>query len=227
MFDAVIFDWDGTLADTKHVLINSFQQVLKEIGCNVNDDYIERRIGIGPRNLLKDALKDAKIPFDEEVIDKLVKEKIKRHIELIKNINLFEGTIELLNFLKNKVKMALATMGNRRVIDLLLIEKDVRKYFDVVITFEEVKKAKPDPEIFLKSAMKLKCQPERCIVLEDSIFGVIAAKKAAMKCIAVLSGSYSKEELEKEKPDLIVNSINEKKKILDFISSFKKIIKNP
>jgi len=217
MFDAVIFDWDGTLADTKHVIVNSFQRVLKEIGCKTSDDFIERRIGVGPRNIFKDALKAANIPFDEETINKLEKEKIKIHMELIEKINLFEGATELLNSLKNKVKTALATMSNRRVIDKLLIEKEVRKYFNVVITFDEVKKTKPDPEIFLKCAMKLKCQPERCLVLEDSIFGVVAAKKANMKCIAIPSGAYSKEELEKEEPDLIVNSINEKQKILEFI----------
>lgn len=65
--------------------------------------------------------------------------------------------------------------------------------------------------------MKLKCQPERCLVLEGIIFGVITAKKAKMKCIAILSGAYLKEELEKEKPDLIVKSISEKQKIMRFI----------
>jgi len=217
MYDAVIFDWDGTLADTKHVIVNSFRRVLKDIGCNTSDDFIERRIGVGPRNILKDALKAANIPFDEEMIDKLEEEKLKIHMELIDEINLFEGATELLNSVKNKVKTALATMGNKRVIDKLLAEKGVRKYFNVVLTFEEVKKPKPNPEIFLKCAMRLKCQPKKCLVLEDSIFGVIAAKKANMKCIAVPSGAYSKEELKKEEPDLIVNSINEKQKILDFI----------
>ena len=76
---------------------------------------------------------------------------------------------------------------------------------------------KPDPEIFLKCAFDLKCRPERCIVIEDSIFGVKAAKEANMKCIAIPSGSYSKEELQKQKPDLIVTSIKEKEIILDYI----------
>jgi HAD superfamily hydrolase (TIGR01509 family) len=217
MFDAVIFDWDGTLADTKHVIVQSFQQILRGVGCKISDNFIERRIGVGPRKVLKDALKAVEIPFDEEIIDKLEKEKIKLHLELSNNINLFEGVRELLNSLKDDVKIALATMSNRSIIDRLLIEKGVRKYFDIVISFDEVKKPKPDPEIFLKCALKLKCQYEKCVVIEDSIFGIMAAKKANMKCIAIPSGAYSKEELMKENPDLIINSIKEKQKILEFI----------
>ena len=98
--------------------------------------------------------------------------------------------------------MALATMSNRRVIDKLLVEKALTHYFDVIITFDEISQPKPDPEIFIRSATKLGCQPERCVVIEDSVFGVIAAKEAHMKCIAIPSGAYSIEELKKEKPDM-------------------------
>lgn len=217
MFDAVIFDWDGTLADTKRVVVNSFQKVLREIGCKVSDEFIARRIGIGTRNTFKDALKATNITLDDKTIDELVKEKTKMQIELTKNVNLFEGAVDLLNSLHNRVKIALATMSNRRVINKLLGEKEVGEYFDVVITVDDVLQPKPNPEVFLKCAKKLKCRPEKCVVIEDSIFGVKAAKEANMKCIAIPTGTYSIEELEDQKPDLIVNSLNEKKKILNFI----------
>jgi beta-phosphoglucomutase-like phosphatase (HAD superfamily) len=82
---------------------------------------------------------------------------------------------------------------------------------------EEVKRFKPDPEIFLKAAAKLGVSPEKCIVLEDSIFGVQAAKNAGMSCIAVLTGVYTRAELEKAKPELIVDSLNQKDRILSLI----------
>jgi len=217
MFEAVIFDWDGTLADTKRFVVNSFQKVLREIKCEVSDEFIERRIGIGPRNTLKDALRAANMPFDEKMIDKLEKKKIKIQMELIKNMNLFEGAIDLLGSLHGKVKIAIATMSNRKVIDKLLDVKGIGKYFDVVITADEVLQPKPNPEVFLKCATELKCQPEKCVVVEDSIFGLRAAKEANMKCIAIPSGAYSKDELKEQEPDLIVNSIKEKEKILSFI----------
>ena len=76
--------------------------------------------------------------------------------------------------------------------------------------------SKPDPEIFLKTAKQLKTKPQACIVFEDSIFGVKAAKSAGMGCVAVTTGVYSKQELEKAKPDLAVTSL-EDKQILGFI----------
>jgi HAD superfamily hydrolase (TIGR01509 family) len=144
-------------------------------------------------------------------------DSLKEELQLTTEVELFEGTIELLNSLYTKVRMALASMNNRAVIDRLLIQKGVMPYFDVVIAVEEVLHPKPNPEIFLECARRLRCRPERCVVLEDSVFGIQAAKNANMKCIAILTGAYSEKELAEEKPDLIFTSIAEKEKILDFI----------
>jgi len=198
MFEAVIFDWDGTLADTMPVIVLSFQKVLQEIGCRVSDEFLVKRIGIGARNIFKEALKSNGITFDEKTIDTLLRKKTRIHAELSGSVNLFDGAVELLDSLRFKVKLALATMSNREVIDKLLVEKKLENYFDFVTTVDEVKNPKPNPEAFLKCALKLNVPPEKCVVVEDSIFGVRAAKKANMKCIAVPSGAYSKEDLMKE-----------------------------
>jgi len=217
IFAAVIFDWDGTLADTRSVVVKGFQKVLASIGCFVTDRFIERRIGIGAKNTFSQALKAKNMPFDEAKLDKLVKMKTEIQTGLTKEVDLFEGAIELLDSLHGRVKMALATMSNRKVIDKLLLEKEVAKYFEFVISVDEVSKPKPDPEIFMRCAIELGTSPEDCAVIEDSIFGVEAAKKAMMKCIAVPTGAYSIEELRREEPDLIVRSLKEKEKILAFI----------
>ena len=81
---------------------------------------------------------------------------------------------------------------------------------------EAVSHSKPDPEIFLKTAEQLKAKPQACVVLEDSLFGVKAAKSANMGCIAVTTGVYSEQELEKEEPDLIVKTLKDPQ-ILNFI----------
>ena len=217
MFKAVIFDWDGTLADTKKAVVESFKKVLGEVGCTVSDEFIERRIGTGTSKTLEDVLRYCKITFDDEMLEKLVRKKVRLQTELFEIVNLFEGATELLDALHGRIRIALATMSSRKVIDKLLLEKGIEKYFDVVVTADEVHKPKPDPEIFLVSAIKLNVDPEDCLTVEDSIFGVKAAKAARMKCIAIPSGAYTKEELKNENPDLLVNSIIEKEKILDFI----------
>jgi beta-phosphoglucomutase len=216
MFEAVIFDWDGTLADTRQAIVIAFQKALSEINCKVSDGYIERRIGIGAADTFRDTLRSAKMQFDEKLIQHLIERKSQLEIELTNQVKLFPGAKELLEALHGKVKMGLASMNNSSVILHLLKANDLEKYFDVVLTAESISHSKPDPEIFLKTASKLKASPEKCVVIEDSIFGVKAAKSANMSCIAVLTGVYSKQELEREKPDLIVKTLKDRQ-ILPFI----------
>jgi len=217
VFEAVIFDWDGTLADTEPVVVLAFQKVLRELGCRVSDEFLKRLIGIGVRNMLKEALRSKGMNLDDRTLDDLVRRKNEVQLGMTGEIKILNGAVDLVESLHGKVKIALATMSNRVVMDKVLGEKRLERYFDFIITADEVERAKPDPEVFLKCAKELRCLPEKCVVVEDSVFGVIAAKKADMKCIAVPSGAYSAEELRKEGPDLIVNSLKEKQKILDYI----------
>lgn len=216
MFEAVIFDWDGTLADTRKAIVISFQKALKEINLEVPTKYIERRIGIGASETFREILQAANRRIDEKVVKQLVERKSKVQIELSNEVMLFEGARELLEALYGKVRVGLASMNNRSVIMHLLKINDLADCFNTVLTVEAVSLSKPDPEIFLKTAAQLKAAPERCVVLEDSLFGVKAAKSANMNCIAVTTGVYNKEELEKEKPDLIVENLRDSK-ILEFI----------
>ncbi|MDH5771027.1 MAG: HAD family phosphatase [Candidatus Bathyarchaeota archaeon] len=216
-FKAVIFDWDGTLADTRKAIMESFRKVLSEVDCTVSDEFIERRIGVGTRRVFEDVLRECGITVDDEALEKLVERKIEFQTELTGNVNLFEGAVELLDALHGRGRIALATMGPRKVVEKLLSEKSIRGCFDAVVTAEDVLNPKPDPEIFLQTARKMKLRPEDCLVMEDSIFGVKAAKAAEMGCIAIPSGAYTGEELRKENPDLVVKSLNEKEKILKFV----------
>jgi len=216
MFEAAIFDWDGTLGDTRRVIVVSFQKAVSEINISVSDEYIERRIGIGAAETFRDILRSAKTPFEEGTIRRLVERKSELEIELTDQVKLFPGARELLDALHGKIKMGLASMNNRSVIDHLLKAKDLEKYFDAVLAAESISHSKPDPEIFLKTADLLKAKPEGCVVVEDSVFGVKAAKSANMSCVAVLTGVYSMLELEQEKPDLIVRTL-EDQRIASFI----------
>jgi len=123
----------------------------------------------------------------------------------------------MLEALQGKVTLGLASMNTGLGIHHLLRDLDVAKFFDVVVTGDEVSKSKPNPEIFLKTAQKLGAQPAACVVVEDSIFGVQAAKAGQMGCVAVTQGAYSAKELQKAKPDLIVASLMEKTAILEYI----------
>lgn len=220
MILAVIFDWDGTIADTKKAVIQSFQKVLTEAGCNVTDEFILRLMGIGTKKTIIEAFKECSKRLDVSTLEKLAKEKVIIQAELTDVVRFIDGAIELLELLHGKTKIALATMSSRRVVEKILSETKIKKYFDVVVTADEVNRPKPNPEIFLSAAKMLGVDQKDCVIIEDSIFGVRAAKKAKMKCIAVPSGVYNKKELEQEHPDLVVNSLVEKETVLQFI--FKK-----
>jgi beta-phosphoglucomutase len=211
MFEAAIFDWDGTLGDTRKVIVVSFQKALGEISVKVSDDYIERRIGIGAAETFRDILQSAQTIFDEKTVQRLVERKSELEIELTNQVTLFPGARQLLDTLLGKIKMGLASMNNYSVISHLLKAKDLEKYFSVVLTADSISHSKPNPEIFLKTANKLEAKPECCVVVEDSLFGVKAAKSAKMGCVAVLTGVYSRQELELEKPDLIVQTLEDKR----------------
>lgn len=207
MFEAAIFDWDGTLADTRIPIDISFHRALKEVGLDVPTEYIERRIGIGASDTFREILRSQNRPVDEALVKQLVARKSEIQVELAEQVKLFAGAEELLASLRGQLHVALASMNNRTVIAHLLQVKGLEECFEYVMTGDKVSHSKPDPEIFLKTAEALKAAPERCIVFEDSIFGVKAAKAAGMSCIAVTTGVYSAEELQKEKPDLIVKSL--------------------
>ena len=217
MFEAAIFDWDGTLADTRRVVVASFQKALRDIHCEIDDDFIEKRIGIGSAETFREILRFTKRSFDEELIKQLVMKKIQNEIDLSADVRLFDGAIALLEQLRGRVKLGLASMNDREVIAHMLKTTGTQVFFDVVFTAADITRSKPDPEIFLKCASKLGVSAERCVVFEDSIFGVKAAKAAGMACIAVTTGVYSREALEKEKPDLIVGSLKESNRILGFV----------
>jgi beta-phosphoglucomutase len=216
MFEVAIFDWDGTLADTRQVIVISFQKALGENNYQVPNEYIERRIGIGAAETFREILRSAKVQFDEKLIQRLVKRKSELEIEFADQVELFEGARDLLEALQGKVKMGLASMNNRSVIVHMLKTTNLEKYFQVVLTAESIARSKPDPTIFLKSASELNSNPKACVVLEDSLFGVRAAKSANMGCIAVTTGVYSNQELRAEKADLIVETLKDPQ-ILSFI----------
>ncbi len=211
MFEAAIFDWDGTLADTRHPIVVSFHRALKENGLDVSTEYIERRIGIGASDTFREILRSQGREVDEQLVKRLVARKSEIQVELADEVQLFDGARELLAELQGKVRVALASMNNRMVIGHLLKAKSVEDCFEVIMTGDRVAHSKPDPEIFLKTAEALGVKPEQCVVFEDSIFGVKAAKAAGMSCIAVTTGVYSGDELENEKADLVVKSLSDPK----------------
>ncbi len=104
---------------------------------------------------------------------------------LRKSIPLRSGTEQLLTELKKQYKLAIATSTIKEFTDKIVDAYDLRKYFETIVVAEDVKKGKPDPEVYLLAAKRLHVNPSNCIVIEDATNGISAAKNAKMKCIAI------------------------------------------
>src|SRR4030067_1734650 len=96
MYSGVLFDWDGTLADTRKVVLTAFQQALNTVHVQTDADYIERRIGIGAEQTFREILQKADKPFDDAIIKRLVEKKVQTEIKLTGKVKLFPGAKELL-----------------------------------------------------------------------------------------------------------------------------------
>lgn len=202
---AIIFDMDGVLMDTRNVYIMAMQKLFEdEFGKSIPRKEVEALFGRIGREIIVHFLKKYGLKGD---IEKLIRKKKKIVKELQQeSLKIFPGAKTLLKSLSLKYKIALVSSTWRSLVINALDVFSIRKYFSLVVGKENVKKHKPDPAPYLFAASKLKVKPCECIVVEDSIAGVEAGKRAGMKVIAVAT-SYSKSKL--SKADLIVDSIAE------------------
>lgn len=121
------------------------------------------------------------------------------------SMTIVKGVKELIEELyKNNVKLAVASSSPIDVIETVVDMYDIRKYFDYLVTGDYVKRSKPNPDVFLYAAEKLNTAPKDCIVIEDSTNGVLAAKKAGMKCIGFNNPNSGKQDL--SPADMIIDS---------------------
>lgn len=120
MFEAVIFDWDGTLAETRSVVVASFHKVLEEMQIKVSGGFIESRMGTSAREIFLEILRTLGMSFDEETVRRLVEKRVEAELEMSGQVRLNEDAFDLLGSLKGKVKLALASMNNKPVIDRML-----------------------------------------------------------------------------------------------------------
>ena len=122
-----------------------------------------------------------------------------------------KGVIDFLDYLKSKdIPMGIASSNSRELVDLIIKKHDLKDYFKSIRTSCEVGKGKPNPDIYLLVAEDLGVEPERCLVFEDVLQGILAGKNANMKVCAVYD-EFSEEETEEKKSlaDYYVHSMTE------------------
>lgn len=207
MIKAVIFDMDGLLVDSEATWSTADREFLAHYGKTYRPIDKSRFMGSGVREFIKFIKKKFAIDGNEE---KLLSERMGIFQRLVnKNLKLMPGAKNLLKELsKNGYPLAMATGNTRQMMDLMTENLKIRKYFNVTVSNDEVPHGKPAPDIFLEAARRLGVKPSQCVVLEDAVNGVLAAKAAGMRAIAVCDQRYNKPESFTE-ADMVVGSLKE------------------
>lgn len=206
---AAIFDLDGTLVDAFDAHLKAFNKAAKRLNLpRMSRKFLQKYNGQTGLEIIRQFLKK---PY----IDNLVEEAavLKREIFASaggSEIVALPGATKLISeFHRRKMPMAVASSARRNEIDFSLKKIGVIDKVNAIVSANDVKNSKPHPEIFLKAAEKLKVAPRDCVVFEDSPWGVLAAKRAGMKVVAVATGTTSKRDLKKLKPDMVLSTMKE------------------
>jgi HAD superfamily hydrolase (TIGR01549 family) len=174
--DGLIFDCDGTLADTAPAHYYALQAGLKELGLSMDAPWYFERVGLTPAALF-DEFEGVVGPFDRE---RLIGGYTTAFQEGLSRLQEVEVIAAIAREWKGKVPMAVASNGTRVNVQTTLRETGLLELFDTVVVAEDVAAGKPAPDVFLEAARRMGVAAERCVVLEDSDEGLEAARRAGM-----------------------------------------------
>jgi beta-phosphoglucomutase family hydrolase len=181
---AIIFDMDGVLIDSEPIHIKTWQQVMQPFHLKIKDEWYKQWIGTSDETVARyfcdhyqinqswQHLLDKKRCLYLEVFDQYIKESSQMRA-IISEINGY--------------KLGVASSSSRKEIQFVLQKLKILRFFKVIVGGDEVKNSKPAPDIYLLTAEKMGVNPENCVALEDSSYGIQAAKIAGMFVIGITS----------------------------------------
>jgi len=206
---AVIWDVDGTLVDTAELYFQAWVKLAGELKKPfTRDDFAAT---FGRRNpeiiglLFGTGLSQREMEALAERKEQYYKAAARRGVNLLPGVRpLLEG-LQAAGF-----RQAIGSSAPRGNLDLILNLTDTQRFFDAIVSQEDTQRGKPDPQVFLVAAERLQVEPARCVVMEDAVAGVQAAKAGGMKCIAVRFAGHHPENLLKDAgADLVLTSLDE------------------
>ncbi len=204
MIRGVLFDMDGVLVDSEEYICKAAVMMFREYGINASADDFRPFIGMGENNYIGGVAKKYGLKSDIEII----KARTYAIYELITrgNLSLLPGAKDFIdNCLKKNLRIALATSADKFKMEINLRETGIPlSLFNATVNGLDVERKKPFPDIYLKASEMTGLKPEECLVVEDAVSGVKAAKAAGCRCLAV-SSSFGREAL--YEADWVCNSL--------------------
>jgi beta-phosphoglucomutase len=203
MIKAIIYDMDGTIATSERIAREITEKFFGERGMNLTDEEKRIMFGLNWKDLVKLVLNNRGKEYDQRLKTTL-KERYIRNMS--KGVEPMPNIYPLLEMSKANFKIALGTNSRMREVDIIFNKLGFERYFDLKLARDHIKEPKPNPEIYLKAAKMLGVKPEECVVFEDSVVGVKAAKAAGMKCVAIVN-THTKNDL--KEANILVGNYSE------------------
>ncbi|WP_303317556.1 HAD family hydrolase [Flavivirga abyssicola] len=211
-YKTLILDFDGTLADTKESIVKTMKFVSDTLNIKAYDEkLIKSLIGLPLKTTFEKAFL-----LDEELIPKATLVYRKHYNEIvIDTISLFDNVKDtLLDFHSNGINLAVASSKGKESLIKILKKQNIYDIFSFIGGEEDAKNKKPSPDIVNLIMDKFKYQPNECLVVGDTIFDVEMGQRALVDTCGVTYGNNTREELEKQKPNYIIDSFKHLKEIV-------------
>jgi len=199
---AIVFDFDGVIADSEYLHLRAYQQVLAPEGISIsNEEYFERYLGYDDVGVFTALLKDKGVPLDEGRMKQLVERKGERYESLAAaGEMLFPGAADFIRTAAAAVPIAIASGALTHEIEEVLDRAGLRSFFPVIVGADQTTRSKPDPEPYQTAFARLRSItgqdliPWRSVAIEDSRWGLLSARGADLRCVAV-TNTYAAAEL--------------------------------
>lgn len=211
-YRCIIFDFDGTLANTEESIIKAFQKTLRELNLPpVEDSKIKKLIGLSLKTTFEKTTK-----LKDESLEEAIKLYRKNYDEIApKTVKLFPEVKETLKELRQKgIKIALVSSKGEKALKKLLANLEINHFFSLIIGEEKMKKEKPAPNIINAILKKQNIESKAALIVGDTIYDVQMGKNANCRTCAVSYGYGNLDEVKKQLPDHIIKNFSELLKIV-------------
>jgi beta-phosphoglucomutase-like phosphatase (HAD superfamily) len=181
-YDAIIFDCDGTLADTMPLHWQAWNQVTLRHGIHFPEDRFYALGGVPSRDILKMLRTEQSLAIDPLAV---AREKEEAYLQIMHQVGPIQEVVAVARRHEGQVPMAVASGGVLPIITRVLEHLAIRHLFSAIVTSEQIERQKPAPDIFLEAARRLGVAPGRCLAYEDTDLGLEAIRAAGMAAVDV------------------------------------------
>ena len=205
---AIVFDFDGVLADSEPLHLRSYQEVLRDLGIELDrEEYFARYLGFDDAGAFRAISEAREQSWTDDQIGELVARKTAVFDEMLTAVDvLYPSAADCVERLAAQFPLGIASGALRHEIEAILRRGGIDHHFRVIVAAGETPASKPAPDPYRRAAELHGISPAQCLAIEDSRWGIVSAKSAGLRCVGITQ-SYLAHEL--ADADAIIGSLDE------------------